>query len=92
MRSTACRRRGASGRTPLRDAELLCRNLTGGGDPVAAIADYETRMRAYGFAAVKASVQAQRQGVIANPMAFAASKAALRLLDALPAVRDRVFR
>jgi hypothetical protein len=29
--------------------------------------------------------------VAANPLAFAASKATLRLLNALPAVRDRVF-
>ncbi|UQU64730.1 FAD-dependent monooxygenase [Couchioplanes caeruleus] len=84
--------RGIGANTALRDADLLRRTLTGGGDPVAAIAAYEREMRAYGFAAVRASVQAQRQGLIANRPAFAMSKAALRMLNALPSVRDRVFR
>jgi salicylate hydroxylase len=84
--------RGIGANTALRDAELLCRNLTSGMAPVAAIAAYEQEMRAYGFAAVKASVQAQRQGLVANPLAFSASKAALRVLNAVPVLRDRVFR
>jgi 2-polyprenyl-6-methoxyphenol hydroxylase-like FAD-dependent oxidoreductase len=84
--------RGIGANTALRDADLLRRTLTGGGDHVSAIAGYEREMRAYGFAAVRASVQAQRQGLIANRPAFAVSKAALRMLNALPSVRDRVFR
>jgi 2-polyprenyl-6-methoxyphenol hydroxylase-like FAD-dependent oxidoreductase len=87
--------RGVGANTALRDAALLGANLIAAGPGpaavTAAIADYERQMRGYGFAAVKASVQAQRQGVTTNPLAFAASKATLRLLNALPAVRNRVF-
>ncbi|MEV4637986.1 NAD(P)/FAD-dependent oxidoreductase [Actinoplanes sp. NPDC049548] len=83
--------RGIGANTALRDAELLCRNLVSGMEPVAAVADYERQMRRYGFAAVKASVAAQKQGVIVNPLAFAASKAALRFFQAVPPVRRLVF-
>jgi hypothetical protein len=42
--------------TALRDARLLCHALTGGGDPVEAIAGYRARMREYGFAAIRDSL------------------------------------
>jgi hypothetical protein len=49
----------------MQDAALLCRTLTGAGPEgrslVAAIGDYETRMRDYGFAAVKASMAAEAE-------------------------------
>ncbi|GLY63609.1 FAD-dependent oxidoreductase [Amycolatopsis taiwanensis] len=87
--------RGVGANTALRDAELLCRNLIASGSDraavIAAIGDYEKRMRDYGFAAVKASMQALKQSVTANSVAFTASKAALRLFNTFPAVRDRVF-
>lgn len=40
---------------------------------------------------MKASVQALKQSVTANPVAFTASKGALRLVNTILAVRDRVF-
>ncbi|GIH93499.1 FAD-dependent oxidoreductase [Planobispora siamensis] len=87
--------RGIGANTALRDAELLCRSLVAAGSHpagvTAAIGGYERQMREYGFAAVKASVQALRQSVTGNPVAFTVSKVALRMFNAVPAIRDRVF-
>jgi len=87
--------RGIGANTALRDAALLRRNLIAAGPGstgiVAAVAGYEDQMRDYGFAAVKASVQAMRQSVTSNPIAFTASKLALRIFNTFPAIRDRVF-
>jgi 2-polyprenyl-6-methoxyphenol hydroxylase-like FAD-dependent oxidoreductase len=50
---------GSGANTALRDAGLLARELSARpDDPVAAIARYETEMRDYGFAAVRAAEQA----------------------------------
>lgn len=76
--------RGVGANTALRDADLLGRNLVAAaadGDVTAAIADYERRMRGYGFAAVKASERALRQSVITNPIAFTATKTMLRMIN-----------
>ncbi|MGC5288414.1 FAD-dependent oxidoreductase [Micromonospora sp. DT231] len=53
--------RGSGANTALMDAAHLCEALTGGGDLVGAIGDYEERMRDYGFAAVEASRQAEAE-------------------------------
>jgi 2-polyprenyl-6-methoxyphenol hydroxylase-like FAD-dependent oxidoreductase len=62
--------RGSGANTALRDAALLCQTLTGaaangaavdGGDIVAAVGEYERQMRAYGYAAVAASSQAEAE-------------------------------
>ena len=54
---------GSGANTALQDAALLCRTLTGadadGGGLVAAVGSYEEQMRAYGYAAVTASRQAE---------------------------------
>ncbi|MEU8088685.1 FAD-dependent monooxygenase [Micromonospora sp. NPDC049101] len=52
---------GSGANTALMDAAQLCDALTGGSDLVAAIGEYEERMRAYGFAAVDASRQAEAE-------------------------------
>jgi len=73
--------RGVGANTALRDAALLARNLAAAWpdrDLLPAIADYERRMRRYGFAAVRASVNTLRMSVTANPVAFALVKASLR--------------
>jgi 2-polyprenyl-6-methoxyphenol hydroxylase-like FAD-dependent oxidoreductase len=63
--------RGSGANTALQDAALLCRTLTGaarnarptgnGSDLLTAIGDYEEQMRAYGYAAVAASSQAEAE-------------------------------
>jgi 2-polyprenyl-6-methoxyphenol hydroxylase-like FAD-dependent oxidoreductase len=62
--------RGSGANTALQDAALLCRTLTAaapdGSAPdgpalVAAIGEYESQMREYGYAAVRTSLQAQAE-------------------------------
>jgi 2-polyprenyl-6-methoxyphenol hydroxylase-like FAD-dependent oxidoreductase len=64
--------RGSGANTALQDAALLCRLLTtDGSDVVAAIGDYERRMREYGYAAVAASRQAEAEtGARRNRLLF----------------------
>ncbi|MEQ4303921.1 NAD(P)/FAD-dependent oxidoreductase [Plantactinospora sp. B6F1] len=87
--------RGIGANTALRDASLLCSKLVEadrrGVHPADAIGDYERQMREYGFAAAKASVRALEQSVTENRFAFFASKTSLRLINALPAVKNRIF-
>jgi salicylate hydroxylase len=83
---------GVGANTALRDAQLLASNLarTAAGDIplLEAITDYETHMREYGFAAVRASVaNLRRQQRTENPLALAGMKLALRVLDAIPAAK-----
>ena len=73
--------RGVGANTALRDAALLAKNLAAAlpdGDPIPAIADYEKRMRRYGFAAVRTSMNTLRMSITANPWTFALTKATLR--------------
>jgi 2-polyprenyl-6-methoxyphenol hydroxylase-like FAD-dependent oxidoreductase len=55
--------RGSGANTALQDAALLCRLLTsappGGPGLIAAVGEYETQMREYGYAAVRASREAE---------------------------------
>ncbi len=83
--------RGIGANTALRDAELLCRNLVERA-PVDGIADYERRMREYGFAAVKASLRSARQFVSGGVVGRAAFRSVLRLFEAVPPVKRAVFR
>ncbi|WP_214413474.1 FAD-dependent oxidoreductase [Sphaerisporangium fuscum] len=83
--------RGIGANTALRDARLLCLALTGGKDPVEAIAAYEAEMREYGFAAVRDSLRAAKQFVGGSAMARAGFKSFLRTASRLPALRRRVF-
>jgi 2-polyprenyl-6-methoxyphenol hydroxylase-like FAD-dependent oxidoreductase len=72
--------RGSGANTALQDAALLCRTLTGaagtaatgnGDDLLAAVGDYETQMREYGYAAVAASSQAEAEtGLRHNRLMF----------------------
>lgn len=81
--------RGIGANIALRDAHLLSQALTRGGDPVAAIADYEARMREYGFAAVRRSLTAARRFVDESPLARAGFKTLLRAARHVPALRRR---
>ncbi|WP_205314892.1 FAD-dependent oxidoreductase [Nonomuraea lactucae] len=83
--------RGIGANTALRDAHLLCQALTGGREPVEAIARYEDRMREYGFAAVRDSLRAAQQFVGDNKPARLGFKAFLRTAQRFPALKARVF-
>ncbi|MER5650716.1 FAD-dependent monooxygenase [Streptosporangium sp. NPDC002524] len=87
--------RGIGADIALRDARSLCRALagalTGGGDPVAAIAACETEMREYGFAAVRDSLRAARRFVDENPVARAGFRTFPRTARRLPALRRKAF-
>ncbi|AXB47758.1 FAD-dependent oxidoreductase [Amycolatopsis albispora] len=84
--------RGIGANTALRDAELLCAELSrGGSSAVAAIGNYEERMRDYGFAAVRASRRSAEQFVSGNAAARLAFRGALRFLTAVPPLKRRAF-
>lgn len=87
--------RGIGANTALRDARLLraalTTGLTAGGDPVAAIARYETEMREYGFAAVRDSRRAAEQFVGDNRTARIGFKTFLRVVGHVPALKAKVF-
>ncbi|MFI6323193.1 FAD-dependent monooxygenase [Nonomuraea sp. NPDC050556] len=83
--------RGIGANTALRDARLLCRALTGGGDVVEAIAAYEEQMRGYGFAAVNDSLKAAEQFVDGNAVARMGFKTFLRVAERFPKLKAKVF-
>ena len=62
--------RGSGANTALQDAATLCRALSAN-EMTAAVADYETQMRAYGYQAVAASSQAEAEmGARRGKLAF----------------------
>ncbi|MEV4527312.1 NAD(P)/FAD-dependent oxidoreductase [Streptosporangium sp. NPDC049304] len=81
--------RGIGANVALRDARSLRDALTGGGDPVAAIAAYEAKMREYGFAAVRDSLKAAHRFVDENPVARAGLRTFLRAAGHLTALRRK---
>jgi 2-polyprenyl-6-methoxyphenol hydroxylase-like FAD-dependent oxidoreductase len=89
--------RGIGGNIALKDAALLAAKLAGanrGEKPVIdAIAEYETAMREYGFAAVEDSRKAMEQftGEKKAPV-FPMIKAGMRLVNAMPPLKRRLAR
>jgi 2-polyprenyl-6-methoxyphenol hydroxylase-like FAD-dependent oxidoreductase len=82
---------GLGGNTALRDAHLLSRLLRTGEAPIAAIARYEQEMREYGFAAVRASLATQRQGLMSNRLGVAAARTWFRVADHAQHLRRLTF-
>ncbi|MEV0148653.1 MULTISPECIES: NAD(P)/FAD-dependent oxidoreductase [unclassified Nonomuraea] len=83
--------RGIGANTALRDARLLCQALTSGRDPVDAIAWYESRMREYGFAAVRDSLRAAHQFVGESRVGRLGFKTFLRTVQRVPRLKEKVF-
>ncbi|MFI7125689.1 FAD-dependent oxidoreductase [Nonomuraea sp. NPDC050153] len=87
--------RGIGANTALRDARLLCAALTGaltgGGDPIEAIAGYEARMREYGFAAVRDSLRAAEQFVGGGRVGRMGFKTFLRVVQRFPTLKAKAF-
>lgn len=74
---------------------MLCRNLKqaalGTCEIEAAISDYERQMREYGFAAVRASLQALQQSVGDKGLGFWLSKLFFRAVNMTPPLKRLVF-
>ena len=85
---------GIGANTALRDAELLCRQLTainaGRLELLPAVAEYERQMLDYGFAAVKQSLRNARQAASSNRIGRALFRATLRAINAVPPLRRRM--
>jgi salicylate hydroxylase len=87
---------GIGANTALRDAELLCRQLTavnaGRCELRPAVAEYERQMLDYGFVAVKRSLRNARQAASANLVGRALFRTTLRTINAVPPLRRRMAR
>lgn len=86
--------RGIGANIALRDAQLLCRNLIAAeksGDVRAAVADYEQKMRDYGFAAVRDSERSARQFVSENRVGRTMARGMFRFFQAVPPLKRKVF-
>jgi 2-polyprenyl-6-methoxyphenol hydroxylase-like FAD-dependent oxidoreductase len=87
---------GIGGNTALRDAALLCHKLVeverGQAELLPAIGQYEAEMRAYGFEAVRASLQTAQYAVSDNVLLRTVFKMILRVADAVPPVKHRLFQ
>jgi 2-polyprenyl-6-methoxyphenol hydroxylase-like FAD-dependent oxidoreductase len=87
--------RGIGANIALKDAALLCAKLAEaarGEKPVlTAIAEYEEAMREYGFAAVAASLKGMKQAIGQRGRGFAVVKRAMRVVNAVPALRRRML-
>ena len=93
--------RGIGANTALRDARLLCQNLTAARDGqlplLTAIRDYETQMIGYGFDAVKKS---RKQMTASNPVhtpvigraVLAGMRTSMRIINHLPPVKNSMAR
>ncbi|MBL1079663.1 FAD-dependent monooxygenase [Nocardia sp. 2] len=86
---------GIGANTALRDAQLLCRNLIGADRRAHGLLDgiaaYESRMRDYGFDAVRTSLTAANQAVSDSRVARTAGKLFFRTADAIPSMKRRMF-
>jgi 2-polyprenyl-6-methoxyphenol hydroxylase-like FAD-dependent oxidoreductase len=91
--------RGVGANTALRDARLLCANLTAARDGettlLAGIRDYETQMIKYGFAAVQDSLkQMSGSNPIHTPVlgrvVLAGMRTGMRLVNHLPPLKNRM--
>ncbi|MBB5082299.1 FAD-dependent oxidoreductase [Nonomuraea endophytica] len=84
---------GLGANTALRDARLLCQELTAAQakDVVAAIAAYESQMTVYGFAAVRDSLNTARRFVTRSPLARLGFRTFLRTAQRIPMLKERAF-
>ncbi|MER5643996.1 FAD-dependent monooxygenase [Streptosporangium sp. NPDC002524] len=86
---------GFGANTALRDAVLLASRLTafqrGRGTLTGAIGDYETRMRGYGFGAVRTSARFAEFMISGSPLVRRGAMSWFRLCAALPPVKRMSF-
>lgn len=86
---------GLGANTALRDAAELSTTLTaahrGETGTVKAIAEYEQKMRDYGFAAVREATKYTELAISSNPLSRNGMKAWLRLCEAVPSMKRKSF-
>ena len=86
---------GLGANTALRDAAELSATLAAAhrGDIglIGAIGEYETKMRQYGFGAVREATKFTELAISGNPVARQGMKAWLRLCQAVPSVKRKSF-
>jgi 2-polyprenyl-6-methoxyphenol hydroxylase-like FAD-dependent oxidoreductase len=86
--------RGVGANTALRDAALLCRNLTlahrGERPLLKAIHDYESEMLCYGFDAVRTSLRSAEMFHNGNPFRRSVTKTFLRTVNTIQSLRRRL--
>ena len=87
--------RGIGANIALKDAAFLSARLIeadhGDKPLLTAIGEYEAAMREYGFAAVAASLKSMEQSTARRGRGFAVAKTAMRVMNAVPALRRRVM-
>jgi hypothetical protein len=69
----------------------LSASLTAGTHWLAALAAYEGEMLQYGFAAVAKSLKTMQQATGDNRLGLTMRKTALRVVNAVPALKERVL-
>jgi 2-polyprenyl-6-methoxyphenol hydroxylase-like FAD-dependent oxidoreductase len=83
--------RGIGANVALKDArrlrDALAAAVRGDRPLLEAIHDYESDMLAYGFRAVRTSLNAMNRAMIENPLQLALSRAALGIIDRVPACK-----
>jgi 2-polyprenyl-6-methoxyphenol hydroxylase-like FAD-dependent oxidoreductase len=88
--------RGIGANVALKDAmrlrAALAAAIRGDRPLIDLIHDYESDMVAYGFRAVRTSLAAMNRAMIESPMKLALSRAALRVIDHVPAFKRAMFR
>ena len=87
--------RGIGANIALKDAAMLSAKLTEAARDqkplLTAIGEYEAAMREYGFAAVASSLHAMEQSTARRGRGFAVAKTAMRVMNAVPALRRRAM-
>jgi 2-polyprenyl-6-methoxyphenol hydroxylase-like FAD-dependent oxidoreductase len=88
--------RGIGANVALRDAMrlrgALAAAVRGDGPLLDLLHGYESGMVDYGFRAVRTSLAAMNRAMVENPVKLALSRAALRVVDHVPALKRRMFR
>ncbi|SFQ50282.1 FAD-dependent oxidoreductase [Amycolatopsis rubida] len=82
--------RGIGANIALRDAQVLCRNLSRGGDVTAAVADYERQMRKYAYPQVRGSLRSAGQFVTESRFSRRAMRASMTVLGAGLSLRRKL--
>jgi len=87
--------RGIGANVALKDAmrlrDALVAAVRGDRPLLEAIHDYESDMLDYGFRAVRTSLDAMNQAMVENPLQLALSRAALGIIDRVPACKRWMF-
>lgn len=82
--------RGIGANIALRDAQVLCRNLSHGGDVTAAVADYERQMRKYAYPQVRGSLRSAKQFVTESRFSRGMTRASMTALGAALSLRRKL--